>query len=288
MTMHFSKTIERTFAVGTPPTLRVTHARGALAIRGEERDDIRITATLHLETFDPTGEEYLDRIEVPMSQQGDEVILGTAEYEDDDDEAGGIFGLFFGLARRPRVDIEARVPRRCAVNAAHRVGPTTIEGIVGDVHAESRAGRVRVEDVEGTVRIDGRTGQIEVERVQGSVSIESRTGRVDLHDIQGDLSCTNRTGAVQARDCDGPFRISSHTGAVAYQGAIAHEGSIEVQTGAITLAVPRDAAFFLDAESRRGSVRSDLPIDEQRGAAPEHAPTVRLRASTGSIRVTAR
>jgi hypothetical protein len=283
--MHFSRTIERTFEAGERTGLRVTLARGALRVRGEDRSDIHVTATMHLESLDRDGEEQLAHVDLPMTQEGDEVVVGPAEYEEDDEVVGGVFGLFFGLARRPRVDIDVRVPRHCSVRTTHRVGPTAIEGIRASVHAESRTGRVRVSDVEGSVNVEGRTGQIEVREVRGPVSVDSRTGRVDMRAVTGELSCSARTGAVQLRDCAGPFRIATHTGAVDYGGPITHSGDIHVDTGTITLAVPRGAAFFLDAESRRGSVRSSLAVDEGREAPPTDAPTVRLRATTGTIRV---
>jgi hypothetical protein len=286
--MHFSRTIERTFGAGERPSVRVTLVRGALNVRGEDRGDIQVTATLHIDSFDRDGEEQLQHIDVPIEQHDDEVVIGPAEYDEDDEVGGGVVGLFFGLARRPRVDIDVRVPWRCAVHTTHRVGPTAIEGVRAPVHAESRTGRVRVSDVEGPVAIEGRTGQVEVHDVRGPVSVDSRTGRVDLRDVTGEVSCSARTGAVQLRDCPGPFRIASRTGAVAYEGPVTHNGDIEVHTGTITLAVPRDAAFFLDAESMRGSVRSELSVDGGRGEPPADAPTVRLRASTGTIRITAR
>jgi hypothetical protein len=284
--MHFTRVIEQTFSPTERPRLKAELARGALSVRGEDRIDIHVTATVHLDTLDQTGNEQLDRIEVPMSQQGDEVVVGPAEFDDADDM--GMFGLFFGLARRPRVDLDIRVPRHCAVETVHRVGATDVEGIRNSVIAETRTGRMQLTDIEGALKVESRTGQIEIRRTRGPLSVESRTGRVDLRDVQGEVTCVNRTGAIQARDCSGPFHITTHTGSVTYEGDVSADGAIEVHTGTIRLAVPGDAAFFLDAASSRGSVRSDVAVDEARGEPPADAPTVRLRAHTGSIRVTQR
>jgi hypothetical protein len=284
--MHFSRTIEQAFTPTEHPRLKAQLARGALSVRGENRSDIHVTATLHLDTVDQDGQAQLERIDVPMAQQGDEVVVGPAEFDDADDM--GMFGLFFGLARRPRVDLDIRVPRHCAVETAHRVGATEIEGIRNSVIAETRTGRMQLTDIEGALKVESRTGQIDVRHTRGPLSVESRTGRVDLRDVQGEVTCTNRTGAIQARDCSGPFHLTSHTGSVTYEGNVRDNGAIEVHTGTIRLAVPGDAAFFLDAASARGSVRSDLVVDEGRREPPRDAPTVRLRAHTGSIRVTQR
>jgi hypothetical protein len=92
---------------------------------------------------------------------------------------------------------------------------------------------------------------------------------------------------VRVEDVRGPVEIATDTGAVEYRGRVLQSISIEATTGSVRLAVPADARFYLDATSRVGSVRSDLPIGEGEPPA-EDAPTVCVRTEMGSIRIVPR
>ncbi len=78
----------------------------------------------------------------------------------------------------------------------------------------------------------------------------------------------------------------SASGSVEFRGRVAQPISMEVTAGSVRLAVSRDSGFFLDAESRAGSVRSELPVGYLERP-PKDAPTVRVRTQSGTIRVVA-
>jgi DUF4097 and DUF4098 domain-containing protein YvlB len=69
--------------------------------------------------------------------------------------------------------------------------------------------------------------------------------------------------------------------------------SLESSGGGVTVQVPGDAAFNLDAEASGGGVSCDLPItiqgkkkhDELKGAVNGGGPTLKLESSGGGIHV---
>ncbi|MDA0365127.1 MAG: DUF4097 family beta strand repeat-containing protein [Chloroflexi bacterium] len=205
-----------------------------------------------------------------------------------------------------RVDMELHVPRRCTVEVEQRTGTLRIEGVQSRVDARSRSGRVEIHDIDGDVSLETRSGPAQLRGIRGSATVDSRSGRLDVSDVDGDVTVDSRSGRVGVRNIGGRADLRTYVGSVRVEGVrgpldvVGDSGSIEVsgavlapiaieaQTGSVRLFVPPGARFYLDAESRLGSVRSDLPIGD--GRAPEAdastgAPTVRVRSLSGSVRI---
>jgi len=214
-----------------------------------------------------------------------------------------VFGISLGrFMRGPRLDLVIRTPRQVEVQAETQTGTVELAQISGGVRAGSQRGTITVSDVAGRVRVEGRTGRVQVQRVEGPVSVDARsgrvsveevtgavsamtsTGRIEVRQVRGECRAETRTGKVSVSDVDGALTLSTQTGALEVRGRIAHDANLRVRTGSITLAVTRDSAFFIDAETRTGSVTADLPVNYL-SEPPADAPTVRARAVTGSIRV---
>lgn len=298
----YTRTFERSFTVGDAPLLKIANRRGEMTVRGSDRSDIFFSSELRIDAGSrDEAEERFDAIDLPIEQRGDTVEIGPPEFAET--ETISIFGFTIPASwRGPRIDMVVEVPRNCRVQAEQRTGSVRIEGINADVRVGTRTGRIRVADIEGQLEVDARTGSVEVLSVKGGVRVETRTGKVEVEDVTGGatlstrtgavrvrdvtgaLHCRTRTGAIHAVDCDGPFDLETTTGVVEYRGDITGDGTIDVRTGRITLAVPRGASFFIDASAERGSVRSDLDVDDLREPKAD-APTVRLHSRTGSIRI---
>ena len=108
----------------------------------------------------------------------------------------------------------------------------------------------------------------------------------DLSFLHGRVLARARTGRIRVSDVDGPLELSATTGAIEYRGRIAHPAKIDVTTGAIRLAVTPDSSFFVDAKTQSGKISADLPVGFMERP-PKDAPTVRIRARTGAIRIVA-
>lgn len=205
-----------------------------------------------------------------------------------------------------RVDMELRVPRRSAVDVEQRTGTLRVEGVQSRVDARSRSGRVEIHDIGGDVALETRSGAAQLHTIGGTATVDSRSGRIEIADVDGDVTVESRSGRVGVRNVGGrtelrtfagsvrvdgvrgSLDVTGDTGSIEVSGPVVAPISIESQTGSVRLFVPPDARFYFDAESELGSVRSDLPVSARDGPAsdaPAGAPTVRVRAFTGSVRV---
>ncbi len=139
-------------------------------------------------------------------------------------------------------------------------GELRVERIGGDADVTLKSGRARIGEVTGALRLKGSDAGIDVGSIGGAADIATSTGVVHLGDAGP---------ALTVRSAYGPVRVGRLTHGTA---------RIEASYGEVTLGVRRGAAVWLDASSRHGLVRNELPAD----AGPaEGEETLELYARTG-------
>jgi hypothetical protein len=308
--MDYHRTLHRTFEAGDRPTLRIANRSGEISVIGEDRTDIELVAQFTASAdSEAEGERRLDAMQLPISEEDGVVEIGPPDFGDaaaSGDAGIRIFGIRVGLALSGgfRGDMQVRVPRKCRLEAHERSGRLRVTGVEesvrvetrsgrtelssigGDVHFEGRSGAVEVRAVTGDLRAEVRSGRIEVEGVIGDVELRTRSGRIQVRDVEGRVVAQSHTGRVRVEDVNGPLTLSASTGAVEYRGRIVHTSSFDVARGTVRLAVTQDSSFFLDAETERGTVTADLPVNYMERP-PEDAPTVRVRTGRGTVRIVA-
>jgi hypothetical protein len=296
--MEHVRTLSRDFETGESAVLHVESRSGAVAVEGADVTSVHVEATLRLWSEDPAdADDAAAAIAHRMEHDGQRVVVRAPALP----EGSGGWASIFGV-RRSRVDYRIRVPRQSAVRVLSRSGRIDITGVQlvhaeaasgkcavagvrGDVAAVARSGSVDIEEVDGDVTVEARSGRLRVRRVKGDVQAESRSGAVAVVEVTGDARIDSRSGAVHAEQVAGRLHVRSRSGAVRYRGVVNADVDIEVQAGSILLEVDPDRPFFIDAASRAGSVRSDLPPRRGGGAPTAGGPKVRLRTQAGSIRL---
>ena len=302
--MQYYRTIEHTFEVDRGADLHVENRRGEIVIVAEERDDAAFTGQLVVNgDSEREGEERLDAIQLPISATRTEVSIGPPAY--DEQTALSVFGISLHVPRAgTRVDMQLRVPKHVRVRTLSRSGVTRLSGLAEAVRVGTRSGRVELRDIEGDVVVEGRSGgvelrdlhghvevgnrsgKIEIENVDGDVTVKTRSGTTSVQRVRGDVEVRSRSGRLRLEKIEGQVDASNGSGSVEYRGSIGQPMNIELGSGAVRLAVTRDSAFWMDAETRTGSIRSELPVDYLKEP-DENAPTVRIRAGSGRIRIVA-
>ncbi|MDZ4278635.1 MAG: DUF4097 family beta strand repeat-containing protein [Dehalococcoidia bacterium] len=278
--MEYIRTFTREFPIGGEAELSAESRSGTMTVRGEDTDVARVEVVARLwADNDSEADEQADLIDRGIRQEDRRLTIRAATLLRPRPL------IFFG--RGPRVDYQVTVPAATEAKVTSRSGRVEIEGVSGPVEVEARSGRVGLRDIGGDVKISSRSGSVQAESVGGSLQVETRSGGVRVVRCEGDATIQARSGSVHVEDVGGKLRIDSRSGAVRYEGAVHDSFDIEVSAGAIRLAVDASSVFFLDAESRAGSVRSSLPLRRGAGSG-DKGPTVRLRTSAGSIQIAPR
>lgn len=198
--------------------------------------------------------------------------------------------------------IEVRVP------AGARVWVKT--GYDADVDVAGVTGGLDLNTAAGDVRVAGSPRELTVEAMEGSIEIagspawlraKSATGSITLRGSSEDAVLTTVSGpiTVVAPGLAAPFgrsRFESVTGNVAFSGAPARGGTLDVDThsGAVDLALPASLGADFDVTTIAGSVTNALtaarPVAEARRRAlvfstGEGGAHITVRTFKGPVRL---
>ena len=138
-------------------------------------------------------------------------------------------------------------------------------------------------------------GHVTVQRIAGKLDIGSDRCDVDVSRLDGELRVHADRGDVKVRDSSirSGIRLSLDRGSADIElQRFAGDSDLQVSRGDISLTLPKNAAFVLDAErTRRSSFHTDFAVlargsfggDTIRGDINGGGPTLRLRADRGGV-----
>lgn len=300
--VQYSRSIEEHAA--TPRRLIVEDRAGELVVVGEDRQDVLITAQITVDADDEReARARLASVRLPIAASRDTLTVGPPDLPPGEPPLLQVL-RHFGIQRGTQIAIRIAVPHGVLVRAVQRAGSLRVSGVDGPCEIEVHAGSVQVSDIRGALRVETHLGSTRLADISGDVAVDSRAGRVLADRVGGTLHVTARRGTVVARgvrgtvdidarggkvvleDAGGGARVRTRAGSVEWRGKVNAPVDIESRAGSVKVAVTPDSAFWVDAEARGGTVRSELPVDYLRK--PEAgAPTVKLRAHAGTIRIVA-
>jgi Toastrack DUF4097 len=192
-------------------------------------------------------------------------------------------------------------------------GGIEVDDLTGDVKSHTSGGGLHFARLNGPLNGETSGGGIHVKDCDGKIKINTSGGGIDVAGGSGSLAGDTSGGSVSVKEFHGPMHVETSGGGITIYGATGKvEGStsggsinavlatpvsdivkLETSGGGITLRVPGNAAFDLDAETSAGNVHSELPVvgagkkerDHLKGPVNGGGKTVWLRTSAGSIHV---
>ncbi|MBZ5521617.1 MAG: DUF4097 family beta strand repeat-containing protein [Acidobacteriia bacterium] len=190
-------------------------------------------------------------------------------------------------------------------------GEALVKGVSGDVTINGNASSLTVTDVKGTVTMACPiVRSIEMARLEKQVRFKSALTELQFARLDGDLSMD--IGDLHANAITGPFRLDARVKDVHLEDMTgdvhidSHRGDIDVRTkaplgamdinnlrGDITVGLPDNSGFQVDAESDQGEIHSDfdLTVNNQarnatgKGTVGKGGPMVRLKTNRGTIQI---
>jgi hypothetical protein len=176
-------------------------------------------------------------------------------------------------------DLEAR-GRLGSANVGTGSGDIELGEISADAKINSASGDIRMGDVGGEARINTASGDVQAKAITGDAKLNTASGDVIIQSVGGTLSVNSASGDVLVRDAHSSVSVNTASGDQTI-GRLA-KGSVDLKSasGDLTVGIQEGSTLWVDARSRSGEVRSELPVSD---AAPEGgAPQVELKANTMS------
>jgi DUF4097 and DUF4098 domain-containing protein YvlB len=215
---------ESRFNVGAKSTVSVINQYGAVTIRP--------TANTYIIVVNATT--YSDKVEVDQSQSGNRVDVQSHL-------------LPGATAENAKVDYEVYVPADASVTLESMTGPLRAERLHGDVEAEGANATVEIADISNShVHVKTMTGPITLSNIHD--------GHVEIDSVSGDVTLKSVTGPL--------VRVSSTSGKIRYDGDFGYAGEYRFNShsGDIDATIPEEASVDVKAQSVRGQVQDDVPL----------------------------
>lgn len=260
---------EQTLPVGGDTlALVVRTGSGRILVSAGEPGVVRVTGRVHGHanrwTPDPPAvvEERVRAIEAdpPIAFRGDVLHVGHL------DES---------MHRQVSIDYELTVPANSRVRARTGSGSLRVEGVTGPVEATSGSGRTRVADVARGVTVEMGSGDVELTAVTGDLDVRTGSGSIDVTGSSLTLRAETGSGRIQVEGTSGGAWI------------------LDAGSGDVSIDLPDDAGFEVDARTDSGTVRIDRPVPvpdearrgELRGVVGDGGPRMTLRTGSGDITI---
>ncbi|SRR6266446_4728073 len=214
---------EYRFNVGAKSSISIVNPYGGVSVHPSTGNYILVNATT-----------YSDKVEVDQSQNGNRVDVQSHL-------------LAGATVENSRVDYEILVPADASVTMESTTGPLRAEKLHGDVEMEGSGATVDVRDISAS--------HVHVKTMNGPVTLSNiRDGHVEIDSVSGDVSMQAVTGPL--------VRVSSTSGNIRYDGDFGYAGEYRFNShsGDIDAAIPDDASIDVRAQSVRGRVQDDVPM----------------------------
>jgi hypothetical protein len=157
--------MEKTFAVGPAPTLKIDNFAGNVTVRAGESGAIRMVATRKA-----SSTSYLEQIWIAVDEHD-----GGLRIRAQPSCCGRMWPVVSG---NKSVDLEITAPAETHLDLELGAGNATVRGLSSGVKANVGAGIVDIADVEGEIEARSGAGTIMVHGATGAVRLENGAGAI--------------------------------------------------------------------------------------------------------------
>jgi DUF4097 and DUF4098 domain-containing protein YvlB len=276
----------RTETFQTPGPVRLDVRLGSGEIRLEASATSETTVTL--EPLRDNDASVAAVEEARVEQRGDEILVDVRGPR--------------RLLRGADVLVEIRCPDESSVRAKSGSADVEGHGRFGSVEVGTGSGDVQFSEVSGDAEVNAASGDVQFARVGGRGRFNTASGDVQLGSVGGEAKINSASGDVQIREAANRLEVNTASGDVNVReasssasvnsasgdqtiGSVA-EGKVDLKSasGDLRVGIREGSTLWVDARSRSGEVRSELPISD---LPPEgDAPHVELRANSMSGDIT--
>ena len=182
--------------------------------------------------------------------------------------------------RRVEIALLVEAPTGSQLTASTHKGPITVDGFLSRLKTATGSGDVVAERIDGDVDVRVGSGAIRLGRVEGRLRSQSGSGEIEVASIGGrEAKLASGSGDMWLGVVHSNVHARTGSGNVAI--ADAAEGQFDLMTGSgdVRVAVRPGVAAEIDLASGSGQARSELEVADR---PPPNAPSVRIRARTGS------
>jgi DUF4097 and DUF4098 domain-containing protein YvlB len=253
----YEEKFDKTVALAKDGKVDISNISGDITVLSWSQDQVKIEALKISEASSlEKAKENAAKVTIEVVPEGSLLRIET-KYPKSDKFWGGD-------SVNVSVNYKLWIPEKAALKA---------NNISGDISAEAIGGAVALKAVSGDIHLTKAAGGADCNTVSGDVTVAEVTGSAFLKSVSGDVKAGGVKGSVEAESVSGDIgltevseastvRVKALSGEVLYRGGISKQGnySLKSHSGTVTLYIPADSAFDLEAETFSGEIESDFEI----------------------------
>lgn len=290
---------QKNFTVTGPAHLYLSNGSGSTRITAGAPGQVLVHGNFQIRTL-PWESSTHRAAEIsqnpPVRQEGSLIRVGFDRFH------GGSLSVDYVISVPP--DTEVRVIDGSgdvsvsgvtdAVSVTAGSGDITLSQIQGGIHTTAGSGNLHADSIKGSAEITAGSGDIVLNSVGGAVRVTTGSGDITLTSPGNTVSLRNGSGDIRVTGAASDLRVHTGSGTVRVQGSPSTGAYWELRSGSgdIGINVPSDAAFRFYAHTRRGEIRSSLPLTileqskrELRAVLNQGAARVEVETGSGDIRL---
>jgi DUF4097 and DUF4098 domain-containing protein YvlB len=180
-------------------------------------------------------------------------------------------------------DVEGR-GRFGSVKVETGSGDVEFTEVAGEANISAASGDVQLSSVGGDAQVNTASGDVQIRQIGGEAKINSASGDVIIREVKGELSVNSASGDVLVREAGSSVGINTASGDQELGSVITGKVTLKSASGDLKVGIREGTSLWVDARSRSGEVRSELPVSD---LPPDgNGPSVELRANTMSGDIT--
>jgi DUF4097 and DUF4098 domain-containing protein YvlB len=295
----FTRTLKVTGAVD----LEVKSSSGSIQVRPGATDSVQVVGKIRARESWKSSlspEEKVKRLESnpPIEQNGNVIRIGHIEDQE--------------LRENVSISYELVVPAATKLRSATGSGSQTVQGLQGPVEATTGSGSLNLSDIGSDVNASTGSGSIELRGVQGHLKASTGSGGIRGTGIAGtavastgsgsitieksgpgDVEATTGSGGIELSGVRGALRARTGSGSIRAEGQPTAGWRLHTASGGVTVRLPANFGFELNARTSSGGIHSDHPVTfvgtlgrrELRGTVRGGGPLVEISTASGTIRI---
>jgi len=276
------KEVRRSFSVDPGASITLENISGNITITSWEGAKVEMIAVKNGKS------DLFDQVEILTSARASRLNIRTKYLNN-------------GNNINVSVQYDLKVPRNVVLDRIESVsGNIKISGVDGRITARTVSGRVHAVDITGRSTINSVSGNVIAGNIKGDIVAASVSGNVQISQIQGCVQASSVSGSVFIENnspSDNDLIASAVSGSIRFDGRLDPDGQYDIKShsGTVTLNLPVNSNFVIDASTSTGSIKSDFDIRENEkaqktgkakvlaGVVGSGGPIVDLRTYSGNI-----
>lgn len=253
--------VERSFAVGGQPVLRLNSPDGAVNVRTVPgATEITVTVVQTVDTNDEAeGERRFAARELSIEEPQSGRVEITSRLRQGHAWA-------WQVAQPVALTYEISVPERCDVDIQAGAGAVTLGAIKGgQVRVATESGAIYAQEIEGTFTARSLGGAISLAACTGDIDAGTETGGITIGRAGGKTTLASRGGFIEVQRASGRVTVrgDGSNALVGFVSPIREAADIVLSGGTLTLRLDNNAESTLDLRASifgKINVRGELPM----------------------------